>query len=85
MTSLTAEDAVRWESALLGILPDHFLMGRDVDAVNSVLANVAFQPLDLGAQIVQHAAELLRDGDHVRRRDAADVRNIALQDVLGHI
>src|SRR5580658_5734231 len=55
-------DAVGREAALARMLPYHLLVGRDVNAVNLVVGDVALQPLDLRAEIGEHRAGLLRDG-----------------------
>src|SRR5215813_14231265 len=55
-------DPVGREAALLSVLTDHLLIGRDVDAVNLVVRNEALDPLDLRSEVAQHAARLLRDG-----------------------
>ncbi len=42
------------------MLPD-FFVGSNMDAVNFVVGDVALHPLNLGTEIAQHAARLLRD------------------------
>ena len=66
------------------MLSHHLLVGSDVNTVNLVLSNVAVQPLDLRTLAVQDAAGLLRDGDNLVRGYPAYVRDVALDDVLGH-
>src|SRR5450432_1552666 len=53
------------------MLPHHLFIGRNVDAINLVLRNIAVQPLDLRPHVVQHTARFLRDRHHIRRSDAA--------------
>lgn len=38
------------------MLPNHFLIRRDVDAINLVLRDIAVQSLNLRAKVVQDAA-----------------------------
>src|SRR5258708_9411114 len=66
------------------MLPHHFFIRRNVDAINLVLCNEALQPLDLRSHVVQHTAGFLRDRDYIRRSDAAYIGDVALDDVLGH-
>src|SRR5438093_13530056 len=54
-------DLVGREAPLLGVLPHHVRVGRDVHAVELVIGDVAGDPLDLGSQVLEHAARLLRD------------------------
>src|ERR1700677_1287393 len=49
------------DATLACVLPDGFLVGRDVDAIYLVLCNVAVQPLDTGSHILQSFKRLQRD------------------------
>ena len=55
-------NAVRGEASLARVFAHHLFVGRDVDAVDLVVGDVALQPLNLGPEVAQHRAGLLRDG-----------------------
>ena len=60
------------------MLAHHLLVGSDVDAVDFVIGDVALQPLDLWAELVQHRAGFLRDGLNLVGGKGADSRNFTL-------
>ena len=45
-------DAVSWEAALPGVLPNHLLVRRYVHTINLFIDDVALDPLDLGAHFI---------------------------------
>ena len=50
------DDFVRGECAFPRVLAHHFLVRRDVDAVDLVVRDVAVNPLDLRPHLSEHAA-----------------------------
>src|SRR5579872_1210693 len=66
------------------MLPHHGVIGSNVDAINLVLSDEAFHPLDLGPQVFQHAARLLRNCLNFVPGQTACVWNLTLDDVFGH-
>src|SRR5262249_30507570 len=77
-------DAVRREPALPRVLANEIRRGRDVDAVDPVVGDVALDPLDLGSQAVEDGARPLRDALELRGRELSGARDVALDDVLRH-
>src|SRR5512136_1742006 len=55
-------DAVGREPPLPGMLENHILVWRDVDAVYLVVGDKALDPLDLRAEPLENAARFLRYG-----------------------
>ena len=51
---------------MFGMFADNFFVGSAIDAVNLVAGNVAVDPLNLRAEVVQYAARLLRNSPQVR-------------------
>ena len=78
-------DAVGGESALLGVFPDHLLVGRDVDTVDLVVGYKTLNPLDLWTEPVQHIAGFLRDSVQFVRRQVACSRDFTFYDELRHL
>src|SRR5207249_10125151 len=77
-------DPVGREAAGLGVLPDELLAGRDVDAVDRVVRDIALDPLDLGTQRPQDLVRLLRDGLELLRGELPGAQELPLDHVLGH-
>src|SRR5580704_6888955 len=77
-------DAVGGEAALAGVLADHLFVGRDVDAVDFVVGDVAMKPLDLGTEIAQDGAGFFSDGLRLLGRYCTDTWNFAFNDELWH-
>src|SRR6202040_998654 len=78
-------DAVRWESSLLGMFFDHFLVGSDVHAINFVVSHIAVHPLDLRTQILKYAAGFLRNGLNLLLSQFSCLGDIALDHIFRHV
>src|ERR1700682_5516717 len=52
-------DAICRKAALPGVLSNHFFIWRDIDAIDLVIGEVSFHPLDLRPEVSQDAARLL--------------------------
>ena len=61
--------AVGRETALLGVLKYHLLVGGDVDAVDLVDSDIALHPLNLRPKHLKNRAGFLRDRLHVCSAD----------------
>src|SRR5215475_8582775 len=55
-------DPVRGETALPGVFANQFFVSRDVNAINAIVHDVAFDPLNLWSEVAQHSARFLRNG-----------------------
>src|SRR5215510_1116158 len=77
-------DPVRGESPALGVLANQLLARRDVDAVDLVVRDEALHPLDLGAELLEHAGRLLRNPLELFPGEFADAGKVTFDDVLGH-
>src|SRR5687768_3501817 len=75
-------DLVGRKPALLRVLPDHLHVGGDVHAVDLVVGDVARHPLDLRAQVLEHAARLLRDPLELFPGEPARAGQLPLDHVL---
>jgi hypothetical protein len=58
--------------------------GGDIDAVNLVGRHVAMQQLDCRSEVIEDTSGFLRYGPDFVRRNISNIRNVALDDVLGH-
>jgi hypothetical protein len=47
-------NAVGRKTSLPGVFADHLLIGSHIDAVQLIIRHIAFNPLDLWAQLVEH-------------------------------
>src|SRR6185436_13377504 len=77
-------DLVRREPADRRMLADQVLVVGKIDAIDLVAGDVALDPLDACADLVDRAARSLRDVDQLFLREIAGARNLALDDVLRH-
>src|SRR5262249_38784762 len=77
-------DAVRRKSALLRVFADQCLAGRVVNAIDLVGGDVAVDPLNLRAEVLEHPAGFLRDGLESLGRHIARAGDFAFNHVLRH-
>src|SRR5207237_2558345 len=73
-------DLGRREAADLGVLFDDRLVLGEIDAEGLVGRDIALDPLDVGAQIAQHAIRFRRGALQLLALQAADRRDIPLDD-----
>src|SRR6266850_7400172 len=73
------------EVALLRVLSNRLLIGRDVDAVELVVGDVAVLPLDCSLHARQHVTGLPGDGLHLLIRQLAGTGNFSLDHELRHV
>src|SRR5579859_3092809 len=78
------QHTVRREPPALCVHPDQIGVWSDIDARDLVLGDIALNPLDIGSELAQHTARLLRDGLQLRGRESRRARNLPLDDVLRH-
>ena len=62
---------------------DQVFAGGDVDADDLVRRDVGVDPLDLGAEVSEDAAGVLRGGYELVGGEVADVGHVAFNEVLG--
>src|SRR5262245_16319793 len=55
-------DPVRGKTTLPGVFTNQFFVGRDINAINAIVHDVAFDPLYLWSEVAQHSAGFLRNG-----------------------
>src|SRR4029453_14610604 len=77
-------DAIRREAADSRVLANHLFVIGDVDAVDLVVGDVAFHPLDLRPESAEHAAGLLGDGTEFLDAHPSRSRHVALDDKSWH-
>lgn len=77
-------NAVGREAALFGVFTHQLRVGRDVDAIDLVVRDVALDPVDLRAELLQDAARFLGDGLQLCGREFSDAGNFAFDDLFGH-
>src|ERR1017187_2637823 len=74
---LDFRNAVCGESALSGMLAQHFFHVCDVATLSFVLSAVGVHPLDLRTQVVRRTAEFLRDAAALVRGQISNVEDVA--------
>src|SRR6266481_3896672 len=82
---LNLRNPVRRKAALLCVLANHFLVGRDVDAVKFVAGDIALLPLNLRTHLLQNSARCLRRRLELFRRHVTGPGNLSLDYVLRHV
>ena len=58
----TSEIRFAGKTALPGVFANQFFVGRDVNAINAIVHDVAFDPLNLWSEVARHSAGFLRNG-----------------------
>jgi hypothetical protein len=69
---------------LLRVLTDHLLVRGAVDAINLIVSDVAVDPLDLRAEVLEDGARRLRGTLQVRCSKLAYTRHVTLNHKLRH-
>ena len=77
-------DAVGRHAELLRVFTNHGLVGSKVDTIESVVGDVAVQPLDLRSDPPQNLERLDRDVPDLVLGHLAGAGNLAFDDVLWH-
>src|SRR5205823_2307223 len=77
-------DLVRREAAAPGVLVNERLVLGKIDAKGFVSGDVAFDPLNVGAELLQGRVRLLRSLAQGSPFGAADCRQLALDDEFAH-
>src|SRR5882762_4791420 len=81
---LDFRDRIGGEAAFSCMLANELFVGRDVDAVNLDIGDVAVDPLNLRAELAKNAAGRLGYRLQLLRRHLAGTGDFAFDDVLGH-
>jgi hypothetical protein len=77
-------DAVCRHAELACVFTNHFLVRSEVNAVESVVGDVAMQPLDLRSDPAEDVERFDRNVPDLVLGHAADAGNLAFNDELGH-
>ena len=72
------------KAALLGMFANRLLVVGNVNAIHLVAGDIALQPLNLRAHLIQDAAGFLGNALQVRRAQRAGIRNVAFDNVFWH-
>lgn len=77
-------NAISWKAPPAGMLPDSFLVGSHINAVNFVFRHIALHPLNLRAQFCQNPAGFLRNGLELLGGELSRPRNFPFNQELRH-
>ena len=78
-------DAVGREAAVVRVLLDQIFARGRVNAIDLVAGDVRMDPLDIGPELIENAARLLRSGHQVIRRHISRSGNITLYYKFWHL